>query len=160
MIEPNKHSLNTHNLSLKFWFYRYFLSGLDTYYNKFITWYIYMHLYRIMLFLYIPSYRHFNISIHLLYICHEYKVKYIICFSLRSDYMNGITKTRRINYFLKFGVFCGDCLFYLYSHCYGRRVFLLLSNEYIYEYILEDITLDNAFNNGSVFFFFLLEYKL
>lgn len=93
-------------------------------------------------------------------------IKYIICFSLCSDYMNRITKTQRINYFLKFGVFCGDCLFYLYSHCYGRRrVFLLLSNESVYiiqthlrEYNihLEDITLDNAFNNGSVFFLRLL----
>lgn len=45
MIEPNKQSLNIHNLSLKFWFYRYFLSGLDTYYNKFITWiYIYVYI--------------------------------------------------------------------------------------------------------------------
>lgn len=128
MIEPNKQSLNIYNLSLKFWFYRYFLSGLDTYYNKFITWNIY-----IGLCCFIHS---IDISISHIYgttYIYIHKVKYIICFSLRSDYMNGITKTRRINYFLKFGVFCGDCLFYLYSHCYGRRVFLLLSNEYIYE---------------------------
>ena len=136
MIEPNKQSLEyIHNLSLKFWFYRYFLSGLDTYYNKFITWIcISIEDYIIIC---VELHLHLYPSIHphvYVYLMVRYKVKYIICFSLRSDYMNGITKTRRINYFLKFGVFCGDCLFYLYSHCYGRRVFLLLSNESIYEY--------------------------